>query len=150
MVKFFGTGQKDDEENDILEEEEFDEYQGEEHDSGEYDVLGQIALDILENHEYVYILAPVAGIELSNIDISVHETTLTISGVRNKPREFLEEKFEIRSSECFWGKFRRSVILPENMDFSAIKAVMEDNLLVVSIPKIRFSSQSVKINKIYS
>jgi HSP20 family molecular chaperone IbpA len=41
--------------------------------------VGQIALDVLENHESVYILAPVAGIELHDIDISVHETTLTIS-----------------------------------------------------------------------
>jgi HSP20 family molecular chaperone IbpA len=41
--------------------------------------VGQIALDVLENHESIYILAPVAGIELGDIDISVNETTLTIS-----------------------------------------------------------------------
>ena len=39
--------------------------------------VGQIALDVLENHESVCILAPVAGIQLHDIDISIHETSLT-------------------------------------------------------------------------
>lgn len=110
----------------------------------------QIALDVLENHESVYILAPVAGVELSDIDISVHETTLTISGVRNKPAEFYEHEMQVKNEECFWGKFLRNVILWENMDFSAVKAVMENNLLVIHIPKIRFDSQNIKINRMAS
>lgn len=110
----------------------------------------QIALDVLENHESVYILAPVAGVELHDIDISVHETTLTISGTRNKPKEFFGEDMQVKNEECFWGKFLRNVILWENMDFSQVKAVMENNLLVIHIPKIRFDSQNIKINRIAS
>jgi len=110
----------------------------------------QIALDVLENHESVYILAPVAGVELADIDISVHETTLTISWVRNKPEEFYKHEMQVKNSECFWGKFLRNVILSENMDFSQVKAVMENNLLVIYIPKIRFDSQNIKINRISS
>lgn len=112
--------------------------------------IGQIALDVLENHESVYILAPVAGVELDDIDISVHETTLTISGQRNKPEEFYKHEMQVKNSECFWGKFVRNIILSENMDFSQIKAVMENNLLVIYIPKIRFDSQNIKINRISS
>jgi len=110
----------------------------------------QIALDVLENHESVYILAPVAGVELSDIDISVHETTLTISWMRNKPEEFHQNEMQVVNSECFWGKFLRNIILSENMDFSNVKAVMENNLLVIHIPKIRFDSQNIKINRISS
>lgn len=112
--------------------------------------VGQIALDVLESHESVYILAPVAWIELGDIDISVHETTLTISGVRNKPEEFYKHEMQVKNSECFWGRFLRNVILWENMDFSSVKAVMENNLLVIHIPKIRFDSQNIKINRITS
>jgi len=110
--------------------------------------VGQIALDVLENHESVYLLAPVAGIELWDIDISIHETTLTISWIRNKPKEFFDPSLEVKNSECFWWKFLRNIILPDNMDFSWVKAVMENNLLVIYIPKIRFDSQSIKINRI--
>jgi len=112
--------------------------------------IGQISLDVLENKESIYILAPVAWIELSEIDISVHDTTLTISGERPKPKEFFDPSLEMKNNECFWGKFLRNIILPDNMDFSQIKAVMENNLLVIHIPKIRFDSQSVKINRIES
>jgi len=105
---------------------------------------------VLENHQSIYILAPVAGVELSDIDISVHETTLTISWVRNKPKEFYENSMEIKNEECFWGNFTRKIILWENMDFSQIQAVMENNLLVIHIPKIRFDSKNIKINRIQS
>lgn len=107
-------------------------------------------MDVLENHESIYILAPIAGIQLADIDISVHETTLTLSGIRNKPKEFYEHAMEVKNAECFWGRFTRKIILPENMDFSAIKAVMENSLLVIHIPKIRFESQHITINTIES
>ncbi len=116
----------------------------------EDDDVGQIALDVLENHESVYILAPVAGVELKDIDISVFDSTLTISGVRNKPKEFYEHDMEVKNQECFWGKFLRNVILPENLDFGDVRAVMENNLLVIHIPKIRFDSKNIKINRIES
>ncbi len=110
--------------------------------------LWQIALDVLENHESVYILAPIAWVDLSDIDIAVNDTTLTISWVRNKPKEFYEHAMEVRNGECFWGRFLRNIILSENMDFSQVKAVMENNLLVIHIPKIRFDNQNIKINRV--
>jgi HSP20 family molecular chaperone IbpA len=53
-------------------------------------------------------------------------------------------------SECFYGPFSRSVILPENLAFNKIEATMEDNLLAVVIPKLSFPSKSIKINKLES
>ena len=149
MVQFFWVGDDDNTpvqgniKVDTVPSSEYEEY-------GKEEEIGQIALDVLENHESVYILAPVAGIELWAIDIAVHETTLTISGSRKKPKEFYEHEMQVKNEECFWGKFLRNVILPENMDFSQVKAVMENNLLVIHIPKIRFDSQSIKINRIES
>ena len=146
MVKLFWVGD-DQQKDDVV----IPIQQGwDEEDFVEETPVGQIALDVLENHESVYILAPVAGIELWDIDISVHESTLTISGVRNKPEEFYQHEIQVKNEECFWGKFLRNVILPENMDFSSVKAVMENNLLVIHIPKIRFDSQNIKINRIAS
>lgn len=145
MVKLFWTGDDSWESTIVVNQDDsqWDDYT-------EELPVWQIALDILENHDSVYILAPVAGIELWDIDISVHDTTLTISWVRNKPKEFFADEMQIKNQECFWGKFLRNVILGENMDFSQVKAVMENNLLVVHIPKIRFDSQNIKINRIAS
>ncbi|MDR1988429.1 MAG: Hsp20 family protein [Candidatus Peribacteria bacterium] len=38
-------------------------------------------------------------------------------------------------------------MLPENLDFESIKASLENNLLLVTIPKLKFSNQSIKIEK---
>lgn len=148
MVQLFWVGDEDMSQRQLEKEMTLSSTDYEEY--GKEDEIGQIALDVLESHESVYILAPVAGIELRDIDISVHETTLTISGVRKRPKEFYEHEMQVKNEECFWGKFLRNVILSDNMDFSQIKAVMENNLLVIHIPKIRFDSQSIKINRIES
>jgi HSP20 family molecular chaperone IbpA len=79
MLKLFGVGdddQRDDSQND---EDIHVSIHENEQELTQAQPVGQIALDVLENHESVYILAPVAGIELHDIDIAVHETTLTIS-----------------------------------------------------------------------
>ncbi len=109
------------------------------------DEVWQLSLDVLENKESLYILAPLAWIKLEDIDISIQETTLIISWIRNKPKEFFDYGIEVRNEECFWGRFSRKIILPENIDFSSVKAIMEQNLLVISLPKIRFSWQQIRI-----
>jgi HSP20 family molecular chaperone IbpA len=39
------------------------------------------------------------------------------------------------------------VILPENLALNKIKAYMQNNLLVITIPKLKFDSKAIKINK---
>ncbi len=112
------------------------------------DDSGQIALDIVESDDELLIVAPVAGIDLDDIDIFMNNSVLTIRGTRTKPSEIYTSDHILRNSECFWGKFVRNVILPENLDFDKIKAVMENNLLILRIPKLSFGSKNIKIDKI--
>lgn len=148
MIKLFWIDEN--EKNSSGQTEDIEVSHGDSSHEFQHEEVWQIALDVLENHESIYILAPVAGVELADIDISVHETTLSISWTRNKPKEFYEHAMEVKNEECFWWKFLRKVILWDNMDFSAVKAVMENNLLVIHIPKIRFDSQNIKINRVES
>lgn len=147
MIKLFWVWKDEENERDEPDEEI---HEWEEYISDDSQDIGQLALDVVENHESIYILAPIAGVELSNIDISIHESTLSLSWVRNKPKEFYGHSIEVKNQECFWGRFMRNIILPDNMDFSQVQAVMENNLLVIHIPKIRFDSKTIKINKIES
>ncbi|MBT6778792.1 Hsp20 family protein [bacterium] len=39
-------------------------------------------------------------------------------------------------------------MLPENLDFDSIKANLENNLLVITIQKLSFTSQSIKIDRV--
>lgn len=108
----------------------------------------QIALDVLEAEDEIYIIAPIAWVEQEKIDISINKTILTLKWTREKPEEYNIDGIISKNSEVFFGKFVRNIILPENLALNKIRAYMENNLLIISIPKMKFDSKVVKINKI--
>ena len=142
MIKIFWVGEDKDEDIDSYEDTSTIDYDRPKED------IWQIALDVVETPESIIIVAPVAGIELSDIDVVVQKNTLTVRGTRVKPQEIFWDYAVVKTSECFWGKFMRNIILPENLDFWSVKAMMENNLLVITLPKLRFGSQNVKIDRI--
>ena len=132
--------------------EEIDEFEGEEIDINDTEIIkeeeGQVALDIIENPNEIIIISPIAWVDLSWIDISLKDDILTISWERKKPLELYLNGSILRVSETFWGKFSRNIILPENLDLDDIKAILEKNILIIKIPKLKFKGQSINIEKI--
>lgn len=110
----------------------------------------QVALDILEAPDNIFIIAPIAWVLYEEIDLSINKTVLTIKWEREKPEEYGLSDVNVRNSECFWWKFVRNIILPENLALNKIKAHMQNNLLVITIPKLKFDTKSIKINKVES
>ncbi|MCD5380733.1 Hsp20/alpha crystallin family protein [Candidatus Gracilibacteria bacterium] len=139
MMKIFGVGQN----NVKILDKDIDErvFENEQEE-------GQIALDIIETPKKIKIYAPIAGIELEEIDLTLNKGVLTIKGEREKPSSYYDEDNVVRNLECYWGRFTRNIILPENLDFELVKAVMENNLLKITIPKLHVSAQNIKINRI--
>jgi len=76
----------------------------------------------------------VAGVQADDIAVSVTEGVLTISGRRGF--EFNIDERDYVSKECFWGSFKRSIILPEYVDPAGIKATYKEGILTVRIPKV--------------
>lgn len=116
------------------------------HEEGEE--VGQVAIDIIETEDVLSIIAPIAWVDFEEIDLSLNKNILTIRWRRDIPEIYHEEKVTIRNKECFWGEFVRNVILPENLDFDSIEAQMHNNLLIVTIEKLRFNTQNIKINRL--
>lgn len=110
--------------------------------------LWQVALDIIENMDEIIIVSPIAWVDLSDIDISLKDNILTISWERKKPLELYLNWSILRVFETFWGRFSRNIILPENLDLDLIKAILERNILIIKIPKLKFKGQSIQIEKI--
>lgn len=108
--------------------------------------VGQIALDILDMGDAIKIVAPIAGVDPSDIDISLSRNILTLSWNRNEPHFYHDVK-RILVEECFYGAFSRSVILPENLGFDKIDASVENNVITIHIPKLKLLSHSIKLSK---
>lgn len=113
----------------------------------EHENVGQVALDILDMDEELIIIAPLAGMAVEEVDLSISRNILTISGERQKP-ELYHRVSRVLVEECFYGHFSRSVILPENLAFNKIRATMENNLLAIAIPKIQLPTKTIKIDKL--
>lgn len=108
----------------------------------------QVALDIIEDEDEFIIVSPIAWVDLDDIDISIKDWVLLISWNRKKPIELYLNGSVLRVSELFWGKFSRTIILPENLDLDNIKAILEKNILVIRIQKLKFKGQQINIEKI--
>lgn len=106
--------------------------------------IGQIAVDILDCPNSIIIVAPVAWVDPSDVDIGLSRNILTISGNRMQSPIYLDAK-RMLVEECFYGAFSRSIILPENLGFDKIKATIEHNVIMIEIPKLTLISKSIKI-----
>lgn len=109
--------------------------------------VGQIAVDILETQEGYLIIAPLAGVPRSDVDVTISRNVLSISGNRPEP-EIYREAYKVPIKECFYGAFSRSIILPENLALDAIRATIERGMLIVTIPYLIVDARTVKVEHI--
>jgi HSP20 family protein len=90
------------------------------------------ALDLYQNNENVTARAELPGMRKEDIEISLQDGTLTISGER-KSETAADDKAE--RTERYVGKFRRSISLPTQVDASKVTANYRDGILTVTLPK---------------
>lgn len=109
--------------------------------------VGQIAVDILETHEWYLVIAPLAGVPRSDVDVTISRNVLTISGNRPEP-EIYADAFKIPVKECFYWAFSRSIILPENLALDTIRATIERGMLIITIPYLILDARNVKVEHI--
>ncbi len=91
------------------------------------------AVDVYETENSVEIEMEAPGIDEKDLKVKLEDSTLTISGERNYEKK--EEKHNYYRMERSYGSFKRSFLLPDNVDKDAIKAKYENGILKVSIPK---------------
>src|SRR5919107_582514 len=88
------------------------------------------AVDALTKDSDLVIRAELPGVKHEDVDISLHDNVLTISGERRVEEEE-ERGYHIR--ERRYGSFSRSLALPEGIDESKISARYEDGVLEVTV-----------------
>lgn len=90
-------------------------------------------IDISETDNQFLISAELPGMSKENIDISLDNGRLSISGERKFEEK--EEGKTFHRVETRYGSFNRSFQLPDNVDEETIDAKYEDGLLNISIDK---------------
>ena len=92
------------------------------------------ALDLYQSNHNVVAVVELPGMRKEEIEISLHDGTLTIRGERKRESSSGNgEKAE--RTERYIGRFRRSIALPTRVDAGKISATYRDGVLTVTLPK---------------
>ena len=91
------------------------------------------AFDVYEDKDNVYVRAELPGMKKEDIDLSLHNGSLSISGER-KHEEKLKDA-EVYRAERFFGRFQRTITLATRVAADKIKAQYKDGILSVTLPK---------------
>lgn len=91
-------------------------------------------VDVKETETAFVISAELPGMKESDVDVSLSDGVLAISGEKKEEREETKEG-SFHLSERYWGQFRRSFRIPETVDENAIEARFEDGVLMLTLPK---------------
>jgi HSP20 family protein len=89
------------------------------------------AVNVYQDKDRFTVVVELPGLKKEEIEISLHDDTLTIAGER-KREESSEQEF---LTERLYGKFQRSLTLPTAVDAEKVKASYKNGLLQVELPK---------------
>lgn len=104
----------------------------------ETDEDGQLAIDVYQDDNSIFIKSIIGGVRPEDLDLSVTSDMVTIKGTRQSNEEVKEDSYFYQ--ECFWGSFSRSVILPCDIKADQVEASMKNGVLTIRLPKVEKNS----------
>jgi HSP20 family protein len=91
------------------------------------------ALDVFETDDKLVAKMDLPGIDPKEVEVSVEDSTLTVSGRRDFTSEVNEENYH--RIERRYGAFARSIALPTTADAEKVEASFDKGVLTIEIPK---------------
>jgi HSP20 family protein len=90
------------------------------------------AVDVYEDADNVFVRAEIAGLKKEDIEVSLEDGALSISGERKgtSPADAKTHR-----AERFAGKFQRVIVLPAEVKVDQVSAHYVDGMLTVTLPK---------------
>lgn len=105
---------------------------------------GLLTVDVYQNDKEYVVESMIAGVHHEDLEIHITNEAITIRGTRNQSETVPDEDYLYQ--ECFWGRFSRTILLPEAVDPSKSTALLKGGVLTVRMPKIHHdNSKKVKV-----
>jgi len=102
----------------------------------DYDqVPGQLAVDVYETAEKLIVKARTPGVNKGDLDVSITDGVLTISGTLNSGDDADATQWHVQ--ECYWGEFSRTLVLPVAVKEDEFAAALKDGVLTISFNKVQ-------------
>mgnify|MGYP001613538126 FL=1 len=89
----------------------------------------------------------VAGVRPDDLEISITRDMATISGKREESRIIDEDNYFAK--ELYWGKFSRTISLPQEVEPEEVDATERHGLLTIRLQKVdKEKKNSVKVKSL--
>lgn len=105
------------------------------------DFPGQLAVDVYETADKLVVKARTAGISKNDLDVTINDNILTISGILSGGEDEQTTRWHIQ--ECYWGEFSRTIALPVQVREEGVKAELKDGVLTISFEKEKVEAPKV-------
>jgi HSP20 family protein len=93
------------------------------------------AVDVKEDAEGFVVTAELPGLSSDEVEVSVENGMLSISGEKRDLREEGSEESNYHLVERRFGRFQRNFSLPRTVDPAKVEANYDNGVLTVSLPK---------------
>ena len=108
------------------------------------DSEGQLTIDVYQTPDEIIIESPIAGVDSEDLDVHIASESVTIRGKRERAQTIEEEDYFYQ--ECYWGRFSRSIILPQEIDPDKSEATIKNGVLTIKMPKLnRSKTRKLKV-----
>ena len=91
------------------------------------------SVDVIETDDEIVVKAEIPGVNRDDIDLTVENDRMTISGEKRQEREEKGDNHFLM--ERSYGSFRRMFVLPPRANTENVTASYKDGILTVTIPK---------------
>jgi len=95
---------------------------------------GELPVDMYQTDDEIIIRAIVAGVDPSDLEISITRDMVTVRGTREEYQEARDDGYFHR--ELFWGSFSRTLLLPEEVAIDESEAKEKHGMLEIRLPKL--------------
>ena len=100
---------------------------------GRFEMFRTPSIEMVDKPDHLMVRVELPGMKREDIDVSVGEDGLTISGERKQDKDTKEEDYVYR--EHYYGTFRRIIPLPSSVQPDKVEAVYHEGILEVTLPK---------------
>ena len=90
-------------------------------------------VDVSETKDSVVVKADTPGMDVKDIQVSLQENVLTITGEKKQEKEEKDERYH--RVERSYGSFTRSMRLPAGVEAGKVNAAFKNGVLTVTLPK---------------
>lgn len=139
---FLGEDSAEPETKSVAVDEDLPEEEGDGWDETD-DFPGQLAVDVYETADKLVVKARTAGISKNDLEVTISENILTISGVLSGGEDEQTTRWHIQ--ECYWGEFSRTIALPVKVSENegSVKAELKDGVLTITFDKEKIDAPTV-------